>query len=168
MKCANVTCSLSSSLEQANNLREVQAMKRLSPHANIIQLHELILWVLECCLLWSYCIASSLFHVACHINLIWYFSDKETGTVSLICELMEMNIYEFIQGKSASITITVQHIINYYKGELELISSFCKLLGEFGADISSSFLPGRKTPLPDHTVKNYMYQLCKSLQHMHR
>lgn len=36
------TCHLSS-LEQANNLREVQAMKRLSPHANIIQLHELIL-----------------------------------------------------------------------------------------------------------------------------
>lgn len=32
-----------------------------------------------------------------------FFSDKETGTVSLICELMEMNIYEFIQGKSASI-----------------------------------------------------------------
>ncbi|XP_041667991.1 MAPK/MAK/MRK overlapping kinase-like isoform X2 [Cheilinus undulatus] len=81
------------SLEQANNLREVQAMKRLSPHANIIQLHELIF-------------------------------DKETGTVSLICELMEMNIYEFILG--------------------------------------------RETPLPDHTVKNYMYQLCKSLEHMHR
>ncbi|XP_074515947.1 MAPK/MAK/MRK overlapping kinase isoform X1 [Sebastes fasciatus] len=80
------------SLEQANNLREVQAMKRLSPHANIIQLHELIF-------------------------------DKETGTVSLICELMEMNIYEFIQG--------------------------------------------RHTPLPDSTVKNYMYQLCKSLEHMH-
>uniref|UniRef100_H2U7R7 MOK protein kinase n=1 Tax=Takifugu rubripes TaxID=31033 RepID=H2U7R7_TAKRU len=80
------------SLEQANNLREVQAMKRLSPHANIIQLHELIL-------------------------------DKESGTVSLICELMEMNIYELIQG--------------------------------------------RRTPLPDHTVKNYMYQLCKSLEHMH-
>jgi hypothetical protein len=31
------------SLEQANNLREVQAMKRLNPHPNIIQLHELIL-----------------------------------------------------------------------------------------------------------------------------
>uniref|UniRef100_A0A672J5K4 MOK protein kinase n=1 Tax=Salarias fasciatus TaxID=181472 RepID=A0A672J5K4_SALFA len=77
------------SLEQANNLREVQAMKRLSPHANIIQLHD----------------------------------DKETGTVSLICELMEMNIYEFIQG--------------------------------------------RQTPLPEHTVRNYMYQLCKSLEHMH-
>ncbi|XP_019953628.2 MAPK/MAK/MRK overlapping kinase isoform X1 [Paralichthys olivaceus] len=80
------------SLEQAHNLREVQAMKRLSPHANIIQLHELIF-------------------------------DKETGTVSLICELMEMNIYEYILG--------------------------------------------RHTPLPDHTVKNYMYQLCKSLEHMH-
>ncbi|XP_034087649.1 MAPK/MAK/MRK overlapping kinase-like isoform X1 [Gymnodraco acuticeps] len=80
------------SLEQANNLREVQAMKRLSPHANIIQLHELIF-------------------------------DKETGTVSLICELMEMNIYELIQG--------------------------------------------RKMPLPDNTIKNYMYQLCKSLEHIH-
>ncbi|XP_016891988.1 MAPK/MAK/MRK overlapping kinase isoform X2 [Cynoglossus semilaevis] len=80
------------SLEQANNLREVQAMKRLSPHANIIQLHELIF-------------------------------DKETGTVSLICELMEMNLFELIQG--------------------------------------------RETPLPEQTVKHYMYQLCKSLEHMH-
>uniref|UniRef100_A0A3Q2YYQ0 mitogen-activated protein kinase n=1 Tax=Hippocampus comes TaxID=109280 RepID=A0A3Q2YYQ0_HIPCM len=81
------------SVEQANNLREVQAMRRLSPHANIIHLHELIF-------------------------------DKETGTVSLICELMEMNIYEFIKG-------------------------------------------GRETPPSDHTVKHYMYQLCKSLDHMH-
>ncbi|KAM8833182.1 MAPK/MAK/MRK overlapping kinase isoform 1-T1 [Synchiropus picturatus] len=80
------------SLEQANNLREVQAMKRLGPHANIIQLHELIY-------------------------------NKESGTVSLICELMEMNIYEFIRG--------------------------------------------RHTPLPEQTVKHYMYQLCKSLEHMH-
>uniref|UniRef100_A0A8C3ASW8 mitogen-activated protein kinase n=1 Tax=Cyclopterus lumpus TaxID=8103 RepID=A0A8C3ASW8_CYCLU len=54
------------------------------------------------------------------LNLV----SRETGTVSLICELMEMNIYEFIQG--------------------------------------------RQTPLPDNTVKNYMYQLCKSLEHMHR
>lgn len=57
-------------------------------------------WFCEyCCILWSCCIASGLFHVACHINLKWCFSDKETGRVSLICELMEMNIYEFIQGK---------------------------------------------------------------------
>ncbi|XP_043999395.1 MAPK/MAK/MRK overlapping kinase-like isoform X1 [Gambusia affinis] len=81
------------SMEKANNLREVQAMKRLSPHANIVQLHELIY-------------------------------DKGTGRVSLICELMEMNIYELIQG--------------------------------------------RRTPLPDQTVKSYMYQLCRSLEHMHR
>ncbi|XP_057714965.1 MAPK/MAK/MRK overlapping kinase-like isoform X1 [Corythoichthys intestinalis] len=80
------------SVEQANNLREVQAMRRLSPHANIIHLHELIF-------------------------------DKETGTVSLICELMEMNIYEYIREK--------------------------------------------QTPPSDHTVKHYMYQLCKSLDHMH-
>ncbi|KAL0969616.1 hypothetical protein UPYG_G00229870 [Umbra pygmaea] len=81
-----------SSLEQANNLREVQAMKRLNPHPNIIQLHELIF-------------------------------DKESGTLSLVCELMEMNVYEFIRG--------------------------------------------RQQPLPDSKIKHYMYQLCKSLDHMH-
>ncbi|XP_054651955.1 MAPK/MAK/MRK overlapping kinase-like isoform X2 [Dunckerocampus dactyliophorus] len=80
------------SVEQANNLREVQAMRRLSPHANIIQLHDLVF-------------------------------DKATGTVSLICELMEMNIYDLIKA--------------------------------------------RQTPLPDQTVRHYMYQLCKSLDHMH-
>ncbi|XP_061700931.1 MAPK/MAK/MRK overlapping kinase-like [Syngnathoides biaculeatus] len=80
------------SVEQANNLQEVQAMRRLGPHANIIHLHELIF-------------------------------NKEMGTVSLICELMEMNLYEFIQE--------------------------------------------RETPPPEYTVRNYMYQLCKSLDHMH-
>ncbi|XP_066550724.1 MAPK/MAK/MRK overlapping kinase isoform X2 [Amia ocellicauda] len=81
------------SLEQANNLREVQAMKRLSPHPNILQLHELIF-------------------------------DKKTGSLSLICELMDMNIYELIRG--------------------------------------------RRHPLPESKVRSYMYQLCKSLDHMHR
>lgn len=37
-----------------------------------------------------------------HVNLTKCFSDKETGRVSLICELMEMNIYEYIQGKFKS------------------------------------------------------------------
>lgn len=81
------------SLEQANNLREVQAMKRLSPHANIIQLHELILWVLHCCL-----VIVSPQPTFMWLVMMWYFSDKESGTASLICELMEMNIYELIQG----------------------------------------------------------------------
>ncbi|KAG9336405.1 hypothetical protein JZ751_002752 [Albula glossodonta] len=80
------------SLEQANSLREVQAMKRLSPHPNILQLHEIVF-------------------------------DEETGSLSLICELMEMNIYELIRG--------------------------------------------RQYPLPDSKIKHYMYQLCKSLEHMH-
>ncbi|XP_051502042.1 MAPK/MAK/MRK overlapping kinase-like isoform X1 [Myxocyprinus asiaticus] len=80
------------SVDQAHNLREVQAMKRLSPHPNILQLHELIY-------------------------------DRDTGTLSLICELMEMNIYELIKG--------------------------------------------RQNPLPESKVKHYMYQLCRSLDHMH-
>ncbi|XP_065131177.1 MAPK/MAK/MRK overlapping kinase-like isoform X5 [Paramisgurnus dabryanus] len=80
------------SVDQANSLREVQAMKRLSPHLNILQLHELIY-------------------------------DQDSGSLSLICELMEMNIYEFIKG--------------------------------------------RQYPLPESKVKHYVYQLCRSLDHMH-
>lgn len=29
-----------------------------------------------------------------------YFSDKKNGTLALICELMDMNLYEMIRGKS--------------------------------------------------------------------
>lgn len=72
--------------------------------------------------------------------------------MSLICELMEMNIYELIQGlksptsqcRTKEITVNVWLILGFF------------------------WVPGRRTPLPDHTVKNYMYQLCKSLEHMHR
>ncbi|XP_064603016.1 MAPK/MAK/MRK overlapping kinase-like [Liolophura sinensis] len=81
------------SLDQVNNLREIQAMRRLSPHPNILELEEVIF-------------------------------DKRSGTLVLICELMDMNIYELIRGK------------RHY--------------------------------LPERTVKNYMYQLCKSVDHMHR
>jgi len=80
-------------VDQVNNLREIQAMRRLNPHANIIGLHEIIY-------------------------------DKKTGTVALICELMDMNIYEMIRG--------------------------------------------RRHYLPEVKIKNYMYQLLKSLDHMHR
>ncbi|XP_058844134.1 MAPK/MAK/MRK overlapping kinase-like isoform X4 [Acipenser ruthenus] len=51
-------------------------------------------------------------------------SDRKTGSLSLICELMEMNVYELIRG--------------------------------------------RRDPLPENKIKSYMYQLCKSLDHMHR
>ncbi|XP_058848107.1 MAPK/MAK/MRK overlapping kinase-like isoform X1 [Acipenser ruthenus] len=81
------------STEQVNNLREIQAMRRLSPHPNILQLHEVL-------------------------------HDRKTGSLSLICELMEMNVYELIRG--------------------------------------------RRDPLPENKIKSYMYQLCKSLDHMHR
>ncbi|XP_786078.1 MAPK/MAK/MRK overlapping kinase [Strongylocentrotus purpuratus] len=81
------------SLEQVNNLREIQAMKRLSPHANILELKEVIF-------------------------------DRKTGNLSLVCELMDMNIYELIRG--------------------------------------------RRHYLPQEKVKNYIYQLIKALEHMHR
>ncbi|XP_060070909.1 MAPK/MAK/MRK overlapping kinase-like [Ylistrum balloti] len=52
------------------------------------------------------------------------FHDKKSGTLVLICELMDMNIYELIRGK------------RHY--------------------------------LPERKVKHYMYQLLKSVEHMHR
>ncbi|NWX82934.1 MOK kinase, partial [Nothoprocta pentlandii] len=81
------------SIEQVNNLREIQALRRLNPHPNILMLHEVIF-------------------------------DKKAGSLSLICELMDMNIYELIRGM--------------------------------------------KKPLPEKKIISYMYQLCKSLDHIHR
>ncbi|XP_053553411.1 MAPK/MAK/MRK overlapping kinase isoform X2 [Bombina bombina] len=81
------------SLEQVNSLREIQALRRLSPHPHILTLQEVVF-------------------------------DRKSGSLSLICELMDMNIYELIRG--------------------------------------------RRHPLPENKIKNYMYQLCKSLEHIHR
>jgi len=81
------------SWEQVNSLREVQALRRLNPHPNIIDLYD-----------------------------VKY--DPSTRKLDLICELMDMNIYERIKN--------------------------------------------RKHHLPEALVKVYIYQLCKSLDHMHR
>ncbi|XP_068253486.1 MAPK/MAK/MRK overlapping kinase [Nyctibius grandis] len=81
------------SMEQVNNLGEVQALRRLNLHPNILMLHEVVF-------------------------------DKKAGSLSLICELMDMNIYELIKG--------------------------------------------RRKPLPEKKIKNYMYQLCNSLDYIHR
>ena len=56
-------------LTQVNNLREIQALKRLSPHPNIITLHEVLY-------------------------------DEPTGRLALVFELMDMNMYEAIKGKT--------------------------------------------------------------------
>ncbi|XP_045416256.1 MAPK/MAK/MRK overlapping kinase isoform X1 [Lemur catta] len=81
------------SIEQVNNLREIQALRRLHPHPNILTLHEVVF-------------------------------DRKSGSLALICELMDMNIYELIRG--------------------------------------------RRHPLSEKKIMYYMYQLCKSLDHMHR
>nr|XP_038968488.1 MAPK/MAK/MRK overlapping kinase isoform X7 [Rattus norvegicus] len=81
------------SIEQVNNLREIQALRRLNPHPNILTLHEVVF-------------------------------DRKSGSLALICELMDMNIYELIRG--------------------------------------------RRHPLSEKKIMHYMYQLCKSLDHMHR
>lgn len=81
------------SIDQINNLREIQAMRRLSPHDNIVELKEVLF-------------------------------NKKTGILSLICELMDQNLYELIRG--------------------------------------------RKSYLPESDIKSYMYQLCKSIEHLHK
>jgi len=80
-------------IEQVNNLREIQALKRLSPHPNIITLHEVLY-------------------------------DEPTGRLALVFELMDMNFYEAIKG--------------------------------------------RRHYLPEQRVRYYMYQVLKSIDHMHR
>jgi len=63
------------SIDQVNNLREIQCMRRLSPHANVVDLKEVIF-------------------------------DKKTGTLALIVELLDMNLYELIKGRQTYLTET--------------------------------------------------------------
>mmetsp|Transcript_178255 Transcript_178255/g.433682 ORF Transcript_178255/g.433682 Transcript_178255/m.433682 type:complete len:520 (-) Transcript_178255:94-1653(-) len=81
------------SIDQVNNLREIQALRRLAGHPNIIKLHEVLY-------------------------------DEPTGRLALVFELMDMNLYEAIKG--------------------------------------------RRHYLPEHKVKQYMHELMKALDHMHR
>jgi len=81
------------SIDQVNNLREIQALRRLAGHPNIIKLHEVLY-------------------------------DEPQGRLALVFELMDMNLYEAIKG--------------------------------------------RRHYLPEAKVKQYMYELMKALDHMHR
>ena len=81
------------SIEQVHALREIQALKRLSPHSNIVTLHEVMY-------------------------------DQPTGRLALVFELMDCNIYELIKGRT-----------------------------EY---------------LSEDKVKNFMYQLLKAVDHMHK
>ncbi|CAD8192598.1 unnamed protein product [Paramecium octaurelia] len=81
------------SIEQVNHLREIQALRKLSPHDHIIKLIEVLY-------------------------------DEPSGRLALVFELMEQNLYEHIKG--------------------------------------------RKQPLNPQKVKSFMYQLLKSIGHMHK
>lgn len=81
------------SIDQVNNLREIQALRRLSPHEHIIGLEEVLY-------------------------------DQPSGRLALVFELMDANLYELIKGRR-----------QYLAGNL---------------------------------VKHYMWQLLKSLDHMHK
>lgn len=81
------------SIDQVNNLREIQALRRLSPHEHIITLEEVLY-------------------------------DQPTGRLALVFELMDANLYELIRGR--------KHYLN------------------------------------PQLVKSYMWQLVKSLDHMHK
>lgn len=56
------------SIEKVKNLREIQALKRLTPHPNIVRLLEVLY-------------------------------DEPTGRLALVFELMDMNLYDSINGK---------------------------------------------------------------------
>eukprot|EP01035_Chromulina_nebulosa_P017540 gene17540-23102_t len=81
------------SIDQVNNLREIQALRRLSPHDHVITLEEVLY-------------------------------DQPTGRLALVFELMDANLYEIIRG--------------------------------------------RKQYLDPRLLKSYMWQLMKSLDHMHK
>ncbi|XP_070449413.1 MAPK/MAK/MRK overlapping kinase isoform X6 [Equus przewalskii] len=128
------------SIEQVNNLREIQALKRLNPHPNILMLHEVVF-------------------------------DRKSGSLALICELMDMNIYELIRGhterdvlwkafrsRSCSCNEKTLMLKMLVKSSEKIVS----MKWESGQE------HWRRHPLSEKKIMRYMYQLCTSLDHMHR
>jgi len=72
------------SIEQVNNLREIQALRRLSPHPNIITLLEVSAHASMPCAPPN----------PCHHQVLY---DQPSGRLALVFELMDMNIYELIR-----------------------------------------------------------------------
>lgn len=88
-------------IEQVCNLREVQAMRRLNPHVNVIQLHEIIF-------------------------------DRRSGIVALVCELMEMNLYELIRGRRK---LLAESVVKRYMFQLLKALDHMHKIGIFHRDI---------------------------------
>jgi renal tumor antigen len=109
------------SLEQVNNLREVQALRRLSPHPHIVKLIEVLLCVPGAVRLAVDFTGEVIMSAAFYVCVC---SDQPTGRLALVFELLEYNIYEMIKGK--------------------------------------------RQYLPEGQVKGLMYQLMKSMDHMHK
>ncbi|XP_070105391.1 MAPK/MAK/MRK overlapping kinase isoform X9 [Equus caballus] len=129
-----------SHIEQVNNLREIQALRRLNPHPNILMLHEVVF-------------------------------DRKSGSLALICELMDMNIYELIRGhterdvlwkafrsRSCSCNEKTLMLKMLVKSSEKIVS----MKWESGQE------HWRRHPLSEKKIMRYMYQLCTSLDHMHR
>lgn len=77
------------SAEQIKEIREIQALRQLSNNSHILQLHEVILYVLG--------LLKAFANILENVFNFYYFSEKRSGTLCLIFELMDMNIYEMIR-----------------------------------------------------------------------
>ncbi|XP_063683301.1 MAPK/MAK/MRK overlapping kinase-like isoform X2 [Bolinopsis microptera] len=114
------------SIDQINNLREIQAMRRLSPHDNIVELKEVLF-------------------------------NKKTGILSLICELMDQNLYELIRERRS-----------YMNDTTGLQTQYSNRIRKHNEDLHVRGITGRKSYLPESDIRSYMFQLCKSIEHLHK
>lgn len=106
-----------SSIDEVNNLREIQALKRLNPHENIINLYEVVF-------------------------------EKKSGRLTLVFELMDMNLYMYIRKTNGY--ISDEKIIIYMYQLLKAIDHIHKR-GIFHRDIKPEniLIAGNKLKLAD-------------------
>ncbi|KAM6274487.1 LOW QUALITY PROTEIN: MAPK/MAK/MRK overlapping kinase [Porphyrio hochstetteri] len=112
-------------MEQVNNLRNIQVLRRLSPHLDTLVLHEVAV-------------------------------DKKAGSLSRICELMDMNIYELIKGmrKPLPENKIIENYMNQLCKSLDHIYSCCLTMGA-----KFKFFP----VLMQNTVKLGDFRYCRSI-----
>ena len=128
-----------SSWSQVNNLREIQALRRLSPHPGIIKLCEVLY-------------------------------DQPTRRLALVFELMDMNIYELIRGRRHYLPESRIKVHRHGLRAAVRPDATVQLRARAARLARPRLAPPQRLSVPAScpAAQSYMYQLLKSMDHMHR
>ncbi|XP_012868469.1 PREDICTED: MAPK/MAK/MRK overlapping kinase [Dipodomys ordii] len=166
------------SIDQVNSLREIQALRRLNPHPNILTLYEVVLrrWDRRAQKLWSvHCILEHQL-----LFLAGAATESRPGEpvlrVRLCCVCgcaacaaeLRVRLCCVCRRAACATGLCGPGSVQSRSPPVALCSALASLSSVRRVLQGRHVGAGRRHPLSERRIMHYMYQLCKSLDHMHR